>query len=90
MNETLILEILAELKGRGCSDEGRAPNGTMTMSNQFLRTVEIDELIDLVIRRREKIAHNFGEFDDEDARAAYDDVRLIVEAVEAVIRKRLA
>lgn len=85
MNSHVCEAIKKELAARGYSEAGESPNGTMTLDDEYLRSVEVVELIDQLISRREKIFKSGDVVGLDNARRGYDDVVMAVDALKAVI-----
>lgn len=83
-------KVCAELRARGFDEQGTAPNGSMALGRQLLETMELDELLELMVVRREKLHHAYPTFaadaGEETARRNYDDATAATDAVKASVR----
>jgi hypothetical protein len=80
-------EIMRELVARGYAADGTAPNGTMDLDQEYMVSVEVGDLLDLLVGRREKIFRSVGVVGQDTARKGYDDVVVAIDAVKAVIAR---
>jgi hypothetical protein len=87
MNGHLITELKRELAARGFSPDGSAPNGSMTFDDAYLASVEIAELFDTMVARREKVFRSTDVVGADIARNNFDDVNLAIDAIKAVISR---
>ena len=87
MNPRLIAELKRELAGRGYAPNGHAPNGSMWLDDAYLATIEIAELFDTLIVRREKIFRSTPVVGPELSRQSYEDVVGAVDAIKAVVSR---
>jgi len=78
-------ELQKELIARGYAADGHAPQGSMWLVEDFLRSVQLVELIDTLFSRREKLFRMVEEEGMEPSRPSYDDVSIAVEALKVVV-----
>lgn len=84
MNAVTLDALRKELTARGF-DQLSSPKGTMAFDEGFLRRVELADLLETLVARREKIFGLVGVIGHETARDGYDDVVCAIEATKAVI-----
>ena len=82
--DTLAL-LQSQLIQRGYSTEGEAPNMTMTLGSEYLQTMAIADLFELLVARREKVFRSVPVVGEELARQSYSDVVLAIDAVKVTI-----
>lgn len=85
MNAVTLDALRKELTARGFDQTLSSPKGTMVFDEGFLRRVELAELLETLVARREKIFGLVGVIGHETARDGYDDVVCAIEATKAVI-----
>ena len=78
--------LLAELARRGYRD-GASPHGTIVFDLDELAELELGELLDLMVTRREKISRSVDTLGKDKAHQSFDDAEKAIEAVKAVIKK---
>jgi hypothetical protein len=89
MNGALRDPLKAELLARGFGANGESPNGTMTVDDQYLAGVEIGNLLDIMVTRREKVLRSQRVVGADVAKRSYDEVVLIIDAIKMVIAAAL-
>lgn len=87
MNAHVAAEIMRELVSRGYAPDGNAPNGTMELGESYIRSVELGELFDMLVARREKVFRSTEVVGPDPARKSYDDVVIAVDALKTVISR---
>jgi hypothetical protein len=87
MNTRTREELKQELRQRGYSDAGDAPNATMVLDDVFLDGVELVELFDTLVTRREKIHRSYAVVGADAGKKSYDDVVAAVEAVKTLMSR---
>jgi hypothetical protein len=90
MNKRALDELMRELTSRGFRVDGTSPNGTMTLDNEYLLSVDLADLFETVVARREKVFGSAGVVGADAAKQSFDDVVLAIGAIKAVIRKQLS
>lgn len=85
MNATTRKRFELELRRRGYNDELFSPHNGMCFAGSYLDEVSVEELFDLLVRRREKIDRSVAVVGKEIAKENYDDVVLAIDALKAVI-----
>ena len=89
MTQHLLELLVQELRSRGFSPEGWSPNGTMILNDDYLASLNITNLLDIMVTRREKIFRSVEAVGRESASNGYDDAVLAIEATKATIDKLL-
>ena len=74
-----------ELVARGFDQELSSPHGTMAFGESYLRGIELADLLETLVARREKVFGSVSVVGQETARESYDDVLRAIEATKAVI-----
>ncbi len=87
MNTKILNELEKELASRGFTTDGYAPNRSVWVTDEHLASVEIAELLETMVARREKIFRAQEVVGADVAKSNYQDTELIVEAIKAVIGK---
>jgi hypothetical protein len=87
MNTRIKEELQRELISRGYTADGYAPQGSMWLAEDFLRSVLLVSLIDTLFGRREKLFRMVEEEGMEHSRPSYEDVSIAVDALKAVISR---
>ena len=90
MNTLARTELARELALRGFRADGTSPNGSMTLGGDYLASVDLPDLLDTVVARREKIFNSSGVVGADAAKQSFDDVVLAIEAIKAVLQKLLS
>jgi hypothetical protein len=89
--KTIIRESLEhELRSRGFTSNGVSPNETMVLQSDYLADVEIAELLEMMVARREKVFHSQSVVGPMLAKKSYDDVVLVIDALKKVIQRFLS
>jgi hypothetical protein len=87
MNPRMRDELKGQLLSRGFTPGLESPNSTMVLDDTLLDRVDIGNLLDMMVTRREKVFRSVEVVGQEAAKRSYDDVVLVIEAIEAVIAK---
>ncbi len=85
MNARTADALRKALATRGFDARLMAPNGTMGLDEGYLAGIEIGDLLERLVARREKIFGSVEATGHEAARQAYDDVVSAIEATKEVI-----
>jgi hypothetical protein len=85
MNSRIISELKKEILARGFRSDGAAPNGTMVLDEGYLAGVDLADLLDTMVSRREKIFRSSEVVGADVARQSYDDVVLVIDAIKSVV-----
>ena len=73
-----------ELAARGFKGP-KAPNGTITLDDEYLSSVAAEALMEELLLRREKVAHIGNVVGMAQAKKAYDDVTAAIEALKVLV-----
>jgi hypothetical protein len=65
---------------------GISPHDTITLDRKYLETVDLGELMEVLVARREKVSHSGEVVGQKVARRSYDDVVLAIDAVRAALQ----
>lgn len=87
MTGAIAAAVMGELRSRGYATDGTAPNDTMDLNEDYMRSVELGDLLDLLVSRREKIFRSVDVVGRDIANKSYDDVVIAVDAVKSVIAR---
>jgi hypothetical protein len=87
MNTKVVSALKRELASRGFTPDGYAPSRSVWVIDEHLASVEIADLLDTMVARREKIFRSQGVIGADIAKSNYQDTDLLVEAIKAVIRR---
>jgi hypothetical protein len=79
--------LLAELARRGYRDTGASPHGSIVLDYDELAELDLGEMLDLMVARRERIARSIDALGKDKATQHYEDAEHAIEAVKAVIKK---
>jgi hypothetical protein len=85
MKTALRDELRQELVSRGYTSAGESPDGTMALEDAYLDKVELGDLLEAMVARREKVFRSQGVVGPDAAKRSYDDVVLAIDAIKAVI-----
>jgi hypothetical protein len=86
MNASIVQVLQKGLASRGFTPGGISPNDTMTLDKEYLERVDLGELLEMLVARREKVFHSGGVIGQEVSQKGYDDVVLAIEAVRAALQ----
>jgi len=89
MTTTIRDELTRELVARGFSADLQSPHGTMGLVNDYATAIDLAELLDVMVVRREKIFWSASEVGHDIAKRNYEDVLVVIDAVKAVIGRLL-
>lgn len=87
MNEVTRAQLLKELAARGYRDDGSSPYRSIVLDYDELADVELGELLEQVVARREKIFRSVDAVGKEVAMQNYEDAQRAIDAMKAVIKK---
>ncbi len=85
MNAATRKRFEKELCRRGYSEELFSPNDSMGFAGTYLDEIELAELLDNLVVRREKIDKSVDIVGKEIATQNYDDVVIAIDALKTVI-----
>jgi hypothetical protein len=87
MNATTRHELRKELTSRGFTADGGSPNETMTLDDAYLDDVDLGELLETMVARREKVFQSTAVVGDEVAKKSYHDVVQAIDAIKATLQR---
>lgn len=97
MSPSIRDELKKELLARGFTiappsatdpTEGFAsPNDTMTLCDAYATALDLAELLDQMVSRREKVFRSVDVLGADIAKKCYDDVVIVIAAIKAVIAR---
>lgn len=73
-----------ELASRGFKGP-KAPNGTMTLHDEYLSSVGVGELMAELVLRREKVFRLASVVGVVEAKKGYDDISAAIEALQIIV-----
>jgi len=79
--------LLVELAKRGYRDTGASPHGSIVLDYGEVAELDLGELLDLMVARRERIGRSIDAMGKDKATQHYDDAERAIDAVKAVIKK---
>ena len=85
MKARIIDALKAELTARGFAPHCTAPNETMSLDDDYLSGIELADLFDTMIARREKVFRSSDVVGADVAKKSFDDVVLVIDSIKAVI-----
>ena len=87
MNEFTRGQLLKELASRGYRDDGSSPFRSIVLDYSELLEIEIGELLEQMVARREKIFRAVDTMGKEVAMQNYEDAQRAIDAMKAVIKR---
>jgi hypothetical protein len=87
MNDRMLAALKDELVARGFESDGSAPNDTMTLDYAYLSEVEVGDLLETMVARREKVFRSVVVVGAEASKKSFDDVVLAIEAIKAMLSR---
>jgi hypothetical protein len=79
--------LLKELAARGYRDDGSSPFRSIVLAYDELSEVDIGELLEQMVGRREKIFRSMESLGREVAMQSYEDAQRAIDAMKVVIKK---
>lgn len=86
MNRAIKDVLWRELTARGFRADGTSPNDTIRLDQQYLDDIELAELFETMVCRREKVFGSSAVVGHDVSRRSYDDVVLAIEAIRVALR----
>ena len=77
----------AELARRGYRENGASPHGSIVLDYDELGELDLGEILDLMVSRRERVVRSLDSLGKDNATAHYEDAEAAIQAVKDVIRK---
>jgi hypothetical protein len=87
VNEFTRGQLLKELASRGYRDDGSSPFRSIVLDYDELADVEIGELLEQMVARREKIFRSVDTMGKDVAMQNYEDAQRAIDAMKAVIKR---
>jgi len=87
VNDVTRSQLLEELAARGYRDDGSSPFRSIVLDYDELGEVELGELLEQMVARREKIARSVDRLGKDAAMQSYEDAQRAIDAMKAVIEK---
>lgn len=87
MNRRIADRLKEELSARGFTPEGFSPGDSVGYTDAYLESVELGDLLDTMVSRREKIFGSVSVVGEKIARNNYQDTVLYIDAIKSVMRK---
>jgi hypothetical protein len=87
VNEFTRGQLLKELASRGYRDDGSSPFRSIVLDYSELLEIEIGELLEQMVARREKIFRAVDTMGKEVAMQNYEDAQRAIDAMKAVIKR---
>lgn len=75
-----------ELSARGYRDTGASRNGSIVLDYDELADLDLGELLDLMVARRERITRSVEAVGKDVAMKNYEDAEAAIDAIKAVIK----
>jgi hypothetical protein len=88
VNEYTRGALLKELAARGYRDDGSSPFRSIVLDYDELAEVELGELLEQMVARREKIFRSLDTVGKDVAMQNYEDAQRAIDAMKAVIKKQ--
>ena len=79
--------LLNELEARGYREDGSSPYRSIVMDYGELAEIELGELLEQMVARREKIFRTLDTVGKEVAMQNYEDAQRAIDAMKVVIKK---
>jgi len=80
-------QLLKELASRGYRDDGSSPFRSIVLDYSELLDIEIGELLEQMVARREKIFRAVDTMGKDVAMQNYEDAQRAIDAMKAVIKR---
>ena len=88
MNDYTRGQLLKELAARGYRDDGSSPFRSIVLDYDELAEIEIGELLEQMVTRREKIFRAVDTMGKDVAMQSYEDAQRAIDAMKTVIKKQ--
>jgi hypothetical protein len=88
VNEYTRGQLLKELAARGYRDDGSSPFRSIVLDYDELAEVEIGELLEQMVARREKIVRSVDSVGKDIAMQNYEDAQRAIDSMKAVIKRQ--
>jgi hypothetical protein len=77
----------AELARRGYRESGASPYGSIVLDYDELAELDLGEMLDLMVARRERVVRAVEVMGKEKATEHYEDAEAAIQAIKDVIKK---
>jgi hypothetical protein len=83
----VVALLRAELARRGYRDTGASPYGSIVLDYDELAELELGEMLDLMVSRRERIVRSVDALGKEKATEHFEDAEAAIQALKDVIKR---
>ena len=87
MTPRIVALLRAELARRGYRDTGASPNGSIVLDYDELAELDLGEMLDLMVARRERIVRSVDALGKEKATEHFEDAEAAIQALKDVIKR---
>jgi hypothetical protein len=87
VNELTRQQLLKELASRGYREDGSSPFRSIVLAYDELLEIELGELLEQMVVRREKIFRSLDTLGKDAAMEHYEDAQRAIEAMKALLRR---
>ena len=87
MNQSTRQQLLNELARRGYRADGSSPFKSIVIDLDELAEIELGELLEQMVERREKIVRSVETLGKDAAMERYEDAQRAIDAMKIVIKK---
>ena len=87
MTPRIVALLRAELARRGYRETGASPNGSIVLDYDELEELDLGEMLDLMVARRERIVRSLDALGKERATEHFEDAEAAIQALKDVIKK---
>ena len=90
MNTIAKRDLQKELMSRGFKPNGDFPNETMTLDGDYLDEIDLPELLESMVARREKVFRSIDVVGEKVAKESYYDVVQAIDAIKVTINRLIS
>jgi hypothetical protein len=83
----VVALLRAELARRGYRDTGASPYGSIVLDYEELAELDLGEILDLMVSRRERVVRSVDAIGKEKATQHFEDAEAAIQAIKDVIKK---
>lgn len=87
MKEWICALVRKELASRGYDADGKSPNGSIVLDYDQLAEIELGDMLDQLVVRREKIFRALETLGKERAQQSWEDTERAIDSLKAVIQR---
>lgn len=87
MTARVVSLLRAELARRGYRDTGASPYGSIVLDYDELAELDLGEILDMMVSRRERIVRSVDAIGKEKATQHFEDAEAAILAIKDVIKK---